>query len=378
MSPHNSLTNKLRLCLLGVVAVLLNAGASRAKEVRVECRNDAGDAALINAAIGGSAPGDEVVFVGRALIGQTIKLLGERSYRGESRAGTVLKQADGANLIAVLASDSFVDNSKTTGLPLSISHLTVEGNSRGNTAKTTGIMLRSWLSTVEDVQVRGAGGDGIRLSSVSADGTRLSNTQVNGRISNCFISDSGRYGIFVEDPGNSCTDWMLTDNWIANSGLDGIHLENSAGWYIDRNHVYGAPRHAIYADRAFATSISNNYIEGFGETRAPGTYYGIGVTLQGNVGSTIVGNRVFNFGGQSSKEATYAYIGVERVNYGAGLLNVSGNTVRGENGAKSIGLSYERGDRAGTSLAVTSSGNSVQNVATPRLVGPGVTLSAGY
>ena len=358
-------------------ALLWSATCAQAKEVRVVCQNDAGDAARLNAAITTSAPGDEIVITGTGMINQPIKLLGQRTYRGESRTGTVLRQANGANLVAVLASDSFLNNSSTTGLPFTISHLTVEGNKAGNVAKTCGIILRSWLCTIEDVQIRGAGGDGIRLTSVSENNTRLTNHQVNGRISNCFVTDSGHHGIYVQDPGNSCTDWMLTDCWIAQSGVDGIHLDNAAGWYIDRNHVYGAPGNAIFADRAFATSISNNYIEGFGETKSPGTYYGIGVTLQGDVGSTIVGNRIFNFGGEGNTESTYSYIGVALVNYKTGYVNVADNTLRGEAGPKSIGLNYSRGNRQGTALIVTSSGNLVTNVNTPRAVGEGVTLNAG-
>src|SRR5688572_27581822 len=107
------------------LALLLSAVPSAAKEIRVACRNDAGDAALINAAIAGSAEGDEIVIDGPGLINQAIKLLGQRSYRGESRTGTVLRQADGANLVAVMASDSFLDNSPTTGRPVSIRTLTV-------------------------------------------------------------------------------------------------------------------------------------------------------------------------------------------------------------------------------------------------------------
>ena len=41
------------------------------------------------------------------------------------------------------------------------------------------------------------------------------------------------------------TDWIIADNWIADSGVDGIHMENVAGWFIERNHIFGVPHHAI-------------------------------------------------------------------------------------------------------------------------------------
>jgi hypothetical protein len=277
----------------------------------------------------------------------------------------------------MMASDSYLNNSSTTGLPVSVRHLTLDGNKGNNAAKTSGIILRSWLTVVEDVQVRQMGGDGIRVTSLSANNTALTNTQVNGRIANCFVTDSGGYGVFVQDPGNSCTDWVLRDNWIAQSGIDGIHLDNAAGWYIDSNHVYGAPRHAIYAHRAYATSVSNNYIEGFGETKAPGTYYGIGITLQGDAGSTIIGNRIFNFTGEGNANSKYSYVGIVRVNYKDGLVTISGNTVSGASTPRSVGLYFSKGDLPGNTLTVTSTGNSITKVGNPIVLEAGVTMNAG-
>ncbi len=378
-TSRTSAPRALIATLVAGLALLLSAmpSPSAAKEIRIVCRNDAGDAARINSAIAGSAAGDEIVINGPGLLNQTIKLLGDRSYRGESRTGTVLTQAGGANLAAMMASDSFLDNASTTGLPVSIRHLTVDGNKGGNTAKTAGIILRSWLTVVEDMQVRQMGGDGIRLTSLSANNTSLTNNQPNGRISNCFVTDCSGYGVFVNDPGNACTDWTLSDNWIANSGTDGIHMDNAAGWYIERNHIYGVPRHAIYVGRAFATSVSDNYIEGFGETKTPGTYYGIGVTLQGDVGSTIAGNRIFNFDGAGNARSKYSYIGIVQVNYKAGLASITGNVIGGASTANSVGLDYNKGNLPGTTLTVTSAGNSITKVGKPLSLGAGVTVNAG-
>ncbi|BCM89394.1 hypothetical protein IAD21_01240 [Abditibacteriota bacterium] len=362
--------------LIGITA-LLHCYQARASEVRIVCHNDAGDAARINTAIEGSKAGDEIVFSGTALLNQTIKLRGERSYRGESRAGTVLRQADGANLVALLASDRFLDNSPTTGLPVSIAHLKLVGNHANNKIPTCGIILRSWLSVVDDVEVRSMGGDGLRVTSLSANGTKLTNHQVNGRISNCFITDSGHHGIFVEDPGNSCTDWMLSDNWIAQSGVDGIHLDNAAGWYIERNHVYGVSQNAIFANRAYATSITSNYIEGFGENQTPGRYYGIGLTLQGNIGSTVSDNRIFSISGGKNAKSTYSSIGVVQVNYQDGYVNIHGNTLRGTGASNFIGVNYAKGKAENTSLNITSFGNSISNMGTPCLMEKGVVLSPG-
>lgn len=159
------------LITLVLVAIAQGVYAEQAKKspaspstIYVSCDNALTDAAKINAAIAASPSGSEIVICGQALINRTIRLLGRRSYRGLSRTGTVLKQADGANLKALMASSTFVDNKTWTGLPISIRHLTLDGNKAKNPGgATTGIALRSWLSVIEDVVVRNMGGDGIRI-----------------------------------------------------------------------------------------------------------------------------------------------------------------------------------------------------------------------
>ncbi|GAA2756527.1 right-handed parallel beta-helix repeat-containing protein [Actinopolymorpha rutila] len=337
------------------------AGAAK---IEAGCANSTSDAANINAAIAGSRAGDQIIITGQCRINQTIKLLGDRSYRGESRTGTVLRQQDGANIRAILASDSFLDNDPKTGTPVSVRQLTLDGNRAHNSAPTSGIILRSWQTVVSDVQITSMGGHGIWFTNESADGTRLTNTSVNGQITGNFITDSGGHGVYVDDPGNSLTDWNLSGNWIANSGLDGIHLDNAAGWVVRNNHIYGVPESAIYANRLWGTSISDNYIEDFGRSTRTGTWYGIQATVQGGVASTIADNKVFNINGESNPASTYRYIGISKVNYGTGVLSVTGNAVRGGGSPNGTGFYYARG--SGDSLLVSSTGNIVTDVGTGR------------
>jgi Right handed beta helix region len=354
--------------LVGVAAVWMlatstNPQQAEATKVLAECSNSTTDASVINAAVASSDQGDEIVISGQCLINETIRIVGERSYRGESRTGTVLRQADNANLTAILASDSYLDNSPTTGRPVAVRQLSLDGNSDGNTAPTAGFLVRSWQTVVEDLEIRGMEGHGIWFRNESADGTRLTNTSVNGQIVGNFITDSGGHGVFVDDPGNSLTDWNLTDNWIAGSGLDGIHLDNAAGWVVRNNHVYGVPGNAIYANRLWGTSISDNYVEDFGGADEPGTWYGIQATVQGGAASTISSNKVFSFGGESNPDSTYRYIGISQVNYGSGVVSVTGNAIRGAGTASGTGLYYAVGQ--GDLLTVASTGNIVTEVRTP-------------
>lgn len=338
----------------------------------VKCSNTPSDAAEINTAIASSDIGDKIVIDGPCLINEVIKLLGNRTYHGESRTGTVLKQADDANLAAILASDTYLENTDYTGSPVAVRHVTLNGNKENNADSITGIIMRSWLSTVEDVHIEHMGGHGIMLTNASADGTLLTSTQVNGRIVGNFIEDSGGHGIFVRDAGNAVTDWNLMDNWIAGSGLSGIYMENAAGWVIERNHIYGVPHDAIYANRVFGTSISDNYIEGFGETSEDGTWYGIDATVQGGFASTISHNRVF--GDEENPGSTYRYIALSRVRYGSGVVSVTGNAVRGAGKERGTGLYY---DGRGNPLTVTSTGNAVVNVHRKIRIGPDVTVTRG-
>lgn len=339
----------------------------------VECVGDAGDSAALNAAVADSPATSEIVISGTCLLTETVMLVGGRTYRGSSRTGSVLRQADGANLPALLASDSYLRNSSGTGQPVTIRDLTVDGNSDNNTAATDGLVLRSWQTVVEDVRIRSVDGSGIRVTNLSADRTPLESTQVNGIIRDNFIDGSGEHGVFVEDTGNAVTDWQLINNWIADSARDGISMTNAAGWVITQNHLYGVGHDGIWAERMYGTTISDNYIEGFGEG-TPDTYYGVGGRLGGAAGSTIALNRVFALPGERPG-STYRYIGVLGVSRDVGFVSVTGNVLRGGGSAGSTGLYLDKGN--GASLSVASGGNLVSGVAEQIVSGAGVTVTPG-
>jgi hypothetical protein len=327
----------------------------------ITCTNNVRASELISRTLARSVAGDAIVFDGTCLVTETIPLLGNRSYRGRSRTGTVIQQADGANLPAIFASDSYLNNSPTTGLATSLRSLTIKANSAANPEAGDAVVLRSWQTIVEDVQISDARRHAIRLTNLSANGTALTNTQVNGRIAVNQINRSGGSGVYVEDTKNSVTDWQLEDNYIAGTGGDGIHLENAAGWMINSNHVYDVDgANALYAHRLYGSSINDNYIEDFGTT-------GIVARVQGGAASTITGNRVFQNAG---KGGTFVQV---LGNYGNAKAAITGNTIRGR--GLGIGLDYQRG--SATSLEVTSSGNLVTEVEVERQVGEGVTINPG-
>ena len=369
------MARKLPMILAAFLAGASLGAAEQDRVIVVVGTNSPADAEAINAAIAQSPEGAEIVFRGQFLLTQPLRLLGNRTYRGESRTGTVLKQADGANLPALMASSVYLDNQPWTGTPIAVRHLTLNGNRENNTeSRTVGLALRSWLSVVEDLLITRMPGDGLLITSLSADGTGLQTTQVNGRVSGYLIEGCSGHGVHVQDPGNSVTDWILSDNWIASSGADAIHLENAAGWVVERNHMYGVGQHAIYAHRLFASAICDNYIEGFGEGNEAGTWCGIWASLQGGAASTIAHNRIFNFAGERHPDSEYRYISLT-VNYGTGLAVVTGNAILGAGTPRGIGLHFSAPE--GRAMKIVSTANAVEQVHTPRFVGPGVTVTAG-
>jgi len=333
----------------------------------VTCRDNTGDAARMQAVIDTSAPGTVIQIIGTCLLTRGIVLPGDRTYVGGSTTGTVLKQ-DGP-MSFVLASSAYVDNSATTGDPVQIRDLTVTCDGSGS---TDGIIVMNWQTDVQQIDVHGCGGSGIVDTSVAQNGQAINNTSVNSRFEDNFISDSGEYGFEVLDPVNAVTDGLLTDNQIAYSGADGIYLQNSEGWVISGNHLYGDGADGINATRLYASTISGNYIEDFGATRRSGTWYGIAGTAQGSLGSVIADNKVFNDIGELAG-AHHVYIAVTETNYGTGYLSVSGNVIatvaRADNAFYFNGVPH--------ALVVASAANQVSGPGTPRALGGGVTLHSG-
>ncbi len=370
----------MRLFFVVLVALLLVGGVTtsatppaHAARVNATCTNGTGDAAAIQSAINSSAAGDEVVIKGPCLLNATLKLLDGRTYRGDS-GETVIKQANGANLPAMLASESWVDNVTWVSSNVRIERLTLDGNRAANTG-TVPLMLRTWDSRVYDLRVYNAPGDAIRVTSLSQNGTHLANTEVNSIISDVFVENAGGAGIRGVDPDNQLTDWILERSWISTTGGSGVDLDNSAGWQIRDLHIYGVAQHAINAKRCYNTGIHDNYIEDFGVGGAAGTtYFGIRCTLQGDVPSTIIGNKVNQFA-STVPASNMVYIGLDGVNYSSGFASVTGNAVVGRGTSRETGLSYAKG--GGVALTVASTGNLISGVGTARLVGTGVTVNAG-
>src|SRR5580658_11146490 len=178
----------IRTCCFGLL--FITSAAAFAAPVNVTCANTTADAVKLNTAIENSHSGDRIQIHRTCLLNATVVLLGDRSYEGDSRTGTVLRQASGSNLPALLASDSWNGDWTYAGDPIRIAQLTLDGNSSANSA-TNALVIRSWLTVIEDIQVENSPADGIQITSVSKNGVGLQGSQVNGHISNVFVTNSG-------------------------------------------------------------------------------------------------------------------------------------------------------------------------------------------
>ena len=329
------------------------------------CTGTTSDATILQRAINSSPFGATIeIGGGTCLLNKGIIFLPDRTYTGTSPTGTVLRQDNDMNY--VLASSAYAGNSSSTGGPVTIRDLTIQCNHSGG---TNGLVVLNWQADVEEVDVHGCGGSGIVDTNTTAGGRAIQGTSVNSRFDNNFISNSGRYGFEVYDSRNSVTDGFLDNNLIAHSGLDGIHLDNAAGWNVSGNHLYGNAWNGIFANRLYATTISSNYIEGFGRRQSSGIWCGITATVQGPRGSTIFGNKIFNV---SEAGAKYIYIRITRTS-NTGYLTVIGNIIRGDQ-SSDVGLAFDGGSNK---LIVASSGNLVAQVGTVSSVARSATVTGG-
>lgn len=356
------------------LALLVDAPAAHAARVDATCTNTTTDAATIQGKINASNPGDEIVIKGPCLINATISLLDDRTYRGDARS-TTLTQAAGANLKAMLATSTWVNDQNWVDSNIRVERLTLDGNRAANTG-TVGLMWRAWNSRIYDLEIRNTPSDGIRVSNPSRNGTPLAATShmVNTTVSDVFIEETGGAGFHVVDPGNQISDWVLQRGWISTTADSAVDLDNAAGWTVADLHTYGTGRHAINANRCYGTTIRDNYLEDFGQQGTSGvTYYGIRCTVQDEATSTITGNKVHQLGGTPAAGA-YVSIALDGVNSGTGRVAVANNAIVGHSTTRETGLLYRLG--GGTALIVTSTGNLVSAVGTARTVS-GATVTAG-
>lgn len=220
-------------------------------------------------------------------------------------AGTVFKQADGANLDYLMASLGYTTTGtgNTMNPPVWIEGLCIDGNKTNQTSGNGhGLILTNWRSTVRSCAFIQTRGHGLYLSDRNSSNNNLTGLGLENRIDSCIVDSTGGRGIYVASGQNFLTDGFLTNTLIGFTGLEGVRLDSATGWAVSGCHVYATNLDGILAQTAYATRIYNNYIEGFGAfagtlAYSSGTTYGryalalsSGATyyslIDGNIGNT--------------------------------------------------------------------------------------------
>lgn len=222
-------------------------------------------------------------------------------------AGTIFKQANGANLDYLAASLGYTTSGagQAMGAPVWLDGLCLDGNKANQTSGNGhGLVLANWRSTVRSCAIIQTRGHGIYLTDRNTTANNLSGLGFENRIESCIIDSTGGRGIYVANGQNLLTDGFLVNTPVGFTGLEGIRVDSATGWRINGCHVYAVNLDGILVQAAYGTRIHDNYVEGFGSyagtlaysagttysryqlaLSSGATYYSL---VDGNVGNTPV------------------------------------------------------------------------------------------
>lgn len=313
-----------------------------------------GDAAAINATINASSDGDIIYFPRCSAfykVEALVKLKSNRLYMGADRSVTI-KQANGANLPAVLVSADWYDNATVTGLPLEMCNMTVDANRANNTA-SHGILLMNYRCYIHDIEILNPPADGLRFTALNRNGTLISTTCIENHIERVKVnwtSTDGGTGFRIEDTsGSKVSDGFLL-NCIVQNGTQGAIIDAGTGWLVAGNHMYGQLQGGIQVYKCWDTRVTDNYVENFGKSKTTGEYYnGIGVVVYGF--PTVVTNNM-TFSRSDGVNGTYRGIVIFAEASTTPDVLVSDNVIRGYDISGEVGLSLEYGTSAVMSLTL--------------------------
>jgi Pectate lyase superfamily protein len=292
------------------------------------------DTRAIGAAIA-AAPGGTVWFPpGTYIVSKTLALKAGSTYRGSNPNSSVIKQANGANLTAVMADERYITKQSTSSSGIQIEDLGIDGNSQAN-KHGHGLLLMVDRSLVRRVLVGFPPEAGIVLIDQNLGGSIITNPAVENRIEDCTITQPGTYGIWVVDTNHSGrqTDGYMLNNVVKNAlGTWGIRVERAAGWFIANNHVYHSAQNAMYLSHAECTYVYCNEIDHFGLTKLPPRqYFGMQVDfLMGGLRpSVFMGNVSATWEGLYPQNS-YNYFQFNGDKYGLASAVVVGNATHND------------------------------------------------
>lgn len=344
------------------------------------------DTTALNTIIAAAPVGSTVYFpAGVYLISAPIVYKSGCQYLGAGVALTgtsaTIKLKNGTNLTntagltGIFVPDVWSANGTTSGAPVIIENLAINGNKANNATSTAcGVILMNYWSVLKDLYIYDTPNDGIYLTDTGANGTtQITNSASENRILGCKIASAKGNGIGQFNSVNGANlDGFIIDCTIADVGESGIKFDRSPGWKVSGCHLYGIGDHAIEMGFTFATRVDGNYIEDFGGNNVASTWYwGIGATSLNDRGTHIVNNMISCAEPAVVTTTNYYYI---RANAGSGQttcrFEIANNLLYGANAAHGTGIVTEG---SGSQVSVIH-GNQISNITLPFSIGANTTL----
>ena len=363
--------------------------------------------------VGGILVGGILYFpVGTYIVSRTLKIPSWTTVRGASRMKSSIKQANNANLDAVISTADWATQynittyatmtdltnavpSPTIGYmayvleyhsvyrwsgsppswtktgyvnsPVNFEHLNIDGNGVNQSASVgqgNGLVVCSFQNHLNDVEVHDTRGHGVLISDANYQGYLFANTQEETHLFRVSVRRTGKHGIYVKYNGGglAATDGFIHDCIVANSGYN----FNNPTFALMANAVTSlAPYAAIRVESAGGWKITGNHVyslPGSGievsgwATKVNDNYiesFGFGAvagTYYGIANGT--GTQVLNSGGNVISTALYAVAGEATV--------IAENTIRmtsqeqgfpPQSGTKCVGISNWGSNAVGDYIA---------------------------
>lgn len=342
------------------------------------------DTANIASFIAATSPGDHLIFPpGEYVISTAIQLLPDRHYSGAGAKGssasarTSFKAATGANLESVVASATWfsVSATPTSAGPIEVDNICFDGN-RDNQASGSGhgLVTMNYQSSFIECKFANTRGDGFRLSTVTQAGNTITNTCNEPFIVRCqFINNGGDSLRVFEGSSAKFTDGNLLDCIFQGGGdQNGIVIDKGSGWQVRGNHVYANPMNGIKIGDGFQTSVTGNYVEGFGFSTTVGTYMGINMSASGITSSSaniVTGNKIWAGGSTLTTGVAIRGIGVTAANNQTAFVSITGNVLYGRTFTTTTSGIQVNANNAGATITASVSGNLSTGWDTPYAVG---------
>jgi hypothetical protein len=289
---------------------LLAATPSNVVYVSPPSGNADQDTGAVLTALEGAAPGTIIILttngsnvysINQELpIPEGVRVTGSGPTGEEPQTALIptLQQAAGTALTCIMANAGFLTGKTAADAGIEVDHLAFDGqgaNTSGGNTAGHGVVLMSNGSKVHDCYFLNVAQAAVVVADANSDSTPVTGplkVQENSIDDNTIVG-CGWYGIWVwATPGSSgATDGYMRNNVVrspsqqvakGNSTFEAMRLDNSAGWWVERNHLSECPGGGFYGNTNWGLHLIGNMVADFGCEAHPGqTYVGYKIYCSG-------------------------------------------------------------------------------------------------